>query len=345
MSEEFAKEIHHQVKRKFKRRQVVVTGLDEIWAMDLASMESFVSYNDGYKYILCIIDVFSKFAWCVPLKNKTGASILKAVKDITSQSGRSPEKIWVDKGSEFYNKEFQSWAKSNNITIYSTYGESKSVVVERFIRTLKELLTRKFSATNSREWIKMLPGILNFYNHKYHSTIDMSPIDASDPANEVQVYNNIYKTHGKEKKKKKKPKFHVGDHVRVSRIKEKFEKGFQPNFSHEVFTISEVLHTSPFTYKLIDYDKDPIEGSFYEQELLKTSVPEHYEVESILETRGVGKKKEYFVKFYGWPKKFNTWLSEDQLMEIPGEKKGLEEFLDKRTRNTSKFWESVLEEK
>src|SRR5690606_28357927 len=120
MAEKFAEEIHHQVRRKFKRRKVIVTGLDKIWAMDLASMESFTDYNKGYKYILCIIDVFSKYAWCVPLKNKTGSSILKAVKDVVAESGRIPEKIWVDQGSEFYNKEFQSWAKNNKITINTT---------------------------------------------------------------------------------------------------------------------------------------------------------------------------------------------------------------------------------
>lgn len=316
MADEFAHEIHHQVKRKFKRRKVIVTGRDEIWAMDLASMESLASYNDDYKYILCIIDVFSKFAWCVPLKNKTGTSILKAVKDVVSESQRSPEKIWVDRGSEFYNKDFKRWAESNNITIYSTYGESKSVVVERFIRTLKELLAKKFSATNSRVWTKMLPNTLKFYNTKFHKTIQMSPTAASDPTNEVQVYNNIYKI--KDKEKKKKPKFKVDDNVRISRLKEKFEKGYEHNFSFEVFKVSEVLKTDPVTYKLVDYDKDPVAGSFYENELLKTSVPDHYEVEKILETRTVRKKKEYFVKFYGWPKKFNTWLTEDQVMDIPG---------------------------
>src|SRR5690606_13835704 len=184
MSEQFAEELHHRVKRKFRRRRVIVNAIDDIWALDLASMESYVEYNDGFKFILCIIDVFSKYAWCVPLKNKTGAMILKAVKDVITESKRSPEFIWCDKGSEFYNKQFQDWAKSKNITIYSTYGESKSVVVERFIRTLRELLAKKFSSTNSRDWVKMLPNTLKFYNNKFHSTIGMSPVEASKPENQ-----------------------------------------------------------------------------------------------------------------------------------------------------------------
>src|SRR4051794_13055905 len=87
----------------------------------------------------------------------------------------------------------------------------------------------------------------------------------------------------------------------ISRLKEKFEKGYQPSFTYEVFTVSEILKTNPVTYKLIDYDKDPIDGSFYESELLKTSVPTYYEIEQILEKRTVGKKKQYLVKFYGRP--------------------------------------------
>ena len=298
-SSNFAKEIHHKVIRKFTRRKVIVTGIDKIWAMDLASMESFVEYNNGYKFILCIIDVFSKFAWCVPLKNKSATTVLNAVTDVVKKSDRIPEKIWVDRGSEFYNKDFQKWAKSNDITIYSTYGESKSVVVERFIRTLKEMITQFFTSTNSRDWVKILPKVMNTYNNRVHRTIGMSPLQASDPENEMSI---ILRTQKSPVAKITKPKFAVGDQVRISRIKEEFENGYMPNFSYEVFKIYKVLDTKPVTYKIVDYDGDVIEGSFYEQELLKTKTEDHYEVEKILGKRKVGKKTEYLVKFYGWPK-------------------------------------------
>jgi len=310
----FSQEIHHRAIRKFRKRKVVVNRVDEIWGMDLASMESFADSNDGYKFILCIIDVFSKFAWCVPLKSKTASSVLNAVKAVVKESKREPEKIWVDKGTEFYNKDFKGWAKSQNIIIYSTYGESKSVVAERFIRTIKELIFQKFSESSSRAWVKMLPSIVKYYNRKYHKSIKMSPIDASDPANELQVYHNLYPE--KEIKSKKKAAFKVGDQVRVSRIKEQFEKGYEPRFSYEVFTVAEVLPTSPITYKLKDYDGDMIEGSWYEQELLKSKVPDYYLVEKVLRTRTVGKKKESLVKFLGWPKKFNQWIADDKITEV-----------------------------
>ena len=128
-------------------------------------MNSLMKYNDQYRYILCVIDVFSKFAWSIPLKNKTAAYVLDAVKSIVKSSGRAPERIWVDQGSEFYNKDFQKWTKDNNIVMYSTYGESKSAVVERFIRTLKDMMTKEFTEANTRNWVKLLPKVLDMYNN------------------------------------------------------------------------------------------------------------------------------------------------------------------------------------
>ena len=309
-SKQFAKEIHRPKINSFERRKVVVAKRDEIWAMDLASMESYVGDNDGFKYFLCVIDVFSKFAWCVPLKNKTGPTILKEVKEIVDKSKRKPHKIWVDQGGEFYNKDFKKWTKDNGIEIYSTYGDSKSVVVERFIRTIKDKIAQEFTAENTRNWVHLLPAITKSYNSSKHRTIKMSPKEASKPENELQVYTNL---NSESPTKKQKAKYKVNDEVRISRIKETFEKGSAPNWSREVFKVSEVLPTNPITYKLIDLMDDPIDGSFYEPELQKTLVPDYYDVEKILKTRKKGKTKEYFVRFAGWPPKFDLWLTEDQL--------------------------------
>ena len=277
-------------------------------------MEYLIEFNDGYKYILCIIDIFSKYVWCVPLKTKDGVTVLNAIKNVIKTSGRSPDKFWSDRGSEFYNKNFQAWLKSNNKTIYSTY-DSKSVVVESFIRTLKNRLAKVFTRTSSRNWVDILQKVLDKYNNHVHSTIEMTPTEASDPENEVQVYIKL--THNPNPKKKHKPKFEVGDNVRISRIKDTFEKGHEHNFSYEVFKVEKVLDTEPITYKLIDWHSDAIDGSFYEAEMLKTEIPEYYEVNKILKTRIVGKKKEMFVSFIGWPSKFDLWNSEDQIYDVP----------------------------
>ncbi len=316
-AEKLAEEIHHRAVRKYRHRKVLVSGVDEIWSMDLAFMDAYAQYNKGYKVLLCVIDVFSKYGWCVPLKDKTAPSILGAVKKIVADSGRSPGKIWVDQGSEFYNKHFLAWAQENDITVYSTHWDGKAVVAERFIRTIKEMLFKKFTSTNSRDWLKLLGPALEKYNNRVHKTILMTPTEASQTDNEVQVYNNLHRDSSQAPKKKHKPKFAVGDNVRISRIKEKFEKGYEPNYTFEVFVISSVQDTDPVTYKLTDYLGEPITGGFYEQELIKTSVPDYREVETVLKTRQKGKSKQYFVKFYGWPDKYNDWVDKNDFVRRP----------------------------
>ena len=137
-NEELADELHKPVKRKFQRRQVLVNEIDDVWATDLVEMQEWKSVNNGYRYILNVIDCFSKYAWSVPLKDKMGKTVLDAFQCIVKTSNRKPKYIWVDEGKKFYNKDMTAWLKDENITRYSTHGEHKSAIVERFNRTLKE---------------------------------------------------------------------------------------------------------------------------------------------------------------------------------------------------------------
>ena len=132
-----AEELHKPVIKKFNKRKVYSQFRDNIWGVDLADMQSLSKKNKGIKYLLCAIDLFSKYAFVIPLKEKKGISIVNAFNKIIKQSNRKPNKIWVDQGSEFYNNVFKKWLLDNDIIMYSTYNEGKSVVAERFIRTLK----------------------------------------------------------------------------------------------------------------------------------------------------------------------------------------------------------------
>ena len=134
-NEQLAEELHKPIIRKFEKRKVYSTFKDNIWGVDLEDMQLLSKYNKGIRFLLCVIDIFSKYAWVVPLKDKKGISIVKAFQSILKQSNRKPNKIWVDKGSEFYNAYFKNWLQDNNIVMYSTHNEGKSAVVERFIRT------------------------------------------------------------------------------------------------------------------------------------------------------------------------------------------------------------------
>ena len=142
-NEQLANELHKPIIRKFEKRRVYSTFKDNIWGADLADMQLLSKYNKGIRFLLCVIDIFSKYAWVVPLKDKKGISIVeafhivKAFQRILKQSNRKPNKIWVDKGSEFCNAHFKKWLRDNDVVMYSTQNEGKSVVAERFIRTLK----------------------------------------------------------------------------------------------------------------------------------------------------------------------------------------------------------------
>ena len=152
--------------------------------------------------LLCVIDIFSKYEWVVPLKD-----IKKAI--TITKTKRKPNKIRVDKRSEFYNKSMKSWLQDNNIEMYSTHNEGKSVVGERFIRTLKNKIYKYMTSISKNVYIDKLDEIVNKYNHTYHRTIKMKPFDVKD---------NTYINFGEEVNDKD-PKFQVGDHIRISKYK------------------------------------------------------------------------------------------------------------------------------
>ena len=231
-------------------------------------MQQFSKWNKSYRYLLMLIDCFSKFGWIVPIKNKTGESVAEAFEKIFKE-GRIPKYLWTEKGKEFYNKDFEKVLQQHNITFYSTENEEKFSVVERWNRTIKNKMWKKFTEQSSTEYLDLLFDILNEYNNHYHRSIKMTPIEASKKKNEGIVYYNLY---GKTNQTQTKPKFKAGDIVRISKYKRKlFDKGYTPNWTEEIFLISKVFNTNPYTYEITDLKGETISGSFYEQELLKTN--------------------------------------------------------------------------
>ena len=136
-NEQLADELYKPIIRKFKKRKVYSVFKDIIWAADLADTQLISKFNKGFRFLLCVIDIYSKYAWVVLLKDKNGVSFVNALQSILKKSNRKPNKIWVDKGGEFYNRSMKSWLEKNDIEMYSTHNEGKSVVAERFIRTIK----------------------------------------------------------------------------------------------------------------------------------------------------------------------------------------------------------------
>ena len=228
--------------KNLKKRKVHAAFKDNIWGADLADMQLLSRYNKGIRFLLCVIDIFSKYAWVVPLKDKKGVSIVTAFQSILKQSNRKPNKIWIDKGSELYNASFKKWLQDNDIVMYSTHNEGKSVVAERFIRTLKSKIYKHMTSISKNVYIDKLDDIVDEYNNTYHTTSKMKPIDVKDNA----YINSDKETNGKD------PKFKVGDLVRISKYKNIFAKAYTPNWSEEVFVIKKVKNTVPWTYVIND---------------------------------------------------------------------------------------------
>ena len=221
-------------------------------------MSSLSKYNKGIKYLLCAIELFSKYAFVVPLKDKKGASIVNAFQKLISK-GRKPNKLWVGQGSKFYNNYFKDFLKINNIEMYSIYNEEKSVVAERFIRALQNKIFKHMTAISKNVYFDELDDIVNKYNNTVHKTIKMKPIDVTSDS--YAEYNEDFN--------KKDPKFKVGDHVRISKYKNIFAKGYTPNWSEEVFVVSKIKNAVPWTYVVSDLNGEKTTGSFYKKNCKK----------------------------------------------------------------------------
>ena len=213
----------------------------------------------------------------LPLKDNTGKSVADAFKEIVKKSKRKPENLWTDKGREFCNKH----VKELGVGFYSTENEDKFSVVEGWNRTVKEKMFRYFTANNTNKYIDVLDDFVERYKNTRHSSIKMSPVEASKKQNEMRVYRNLYQEF---KRRPIHAKFKTGDKVRILKKKGLFEKGFTPNWTEEVFTVSKIQRTNPVTYKMTEYNGEEIQGTFYEKELQKLS-QQVYRIKKVVKKR------------------------------------------------------------
>jgi len=299
--------LHRPVTKNFRRNRVFAKSIDYLWEIDLIDLQSLKKYNNNFKYLVTCIDVLSKQAFVEALKNKSADSLLEAFKQILKKSGRKPEKIHTDRGSEFINKKFQSFLKEKGIGFYHTFNETKASVVERFNRTLKQRMYRYFTWKGTLKYIDVLDDLLSSYNRSYHRSIKRSP-SSVNKKNEKDVWMTLYAN----QPPKRGYAFELGDEVRISKRKKLFDKGYLPNWSEEIFTISKRIPRNPPVYKLKEYDGDELEGTFYEQELQRVITrgkDQTYKIEKILKKRKRGNDVEFFVKWLGYPAKYNSWVS------------------------------------
>ena len=306
--------LHKPYKKPTVYRKTLTSGIDNQWQADLVEMREFSDSNEGYNYLLCVIDCFSKFAWVEAMKTKTGLETCSSFERIF-EKGRLPAKIQFDEGKEFYNEPVKSLLKERGIEYFSTHGGQKASIVERFNRTLKTRMWKYFTANETRKWIDVVQSLVDDYNNSFHRTIYMTPSEASNPDNTLKVWHHMYSPqlivkHGQ-------PKYKVGQTVRISKYNSFFSKGYLPNFTEEFFKIKQVLIGTPTVYKLDDLKGEELEGIFYAEELspFDESSDMTYKVEKVLGKKTVKGKKFVLVKYKGWPDKFNEWIPANNLTD------------------------------
>ena len=304
--QDLSNELNKPTINKFERQKVIVNYINEIHSTDLVDMTQYSKINKGYKYIFTNIDVFSKIAYAFPLKSKKIQDVKACFEKIFEKN--KPKYIWSDEEPAFLSKEMQLFLKNNNVKIYHTNIHLKAVVIERFNRSLRELMLKEFVKNNNTVWYNILPKLIKIYNNRYHSTIKMKPIEINKP-NEKYIRENIY-TYNKTSKI---PKFKINDLVSISLKRSIFDKpSSNIKWSEELFKIHSINKSNVITYKIKDLNNEIIKGIFYERELQKTNnTSEVYIIEKIIKKN----KNKYFVKWRNYSNDFNSWVDKDDIIK------------------------------
>ena len=260
----FINEIYSKPPKKYyATNKTDVYHIDDIWSLDILDLKDYGPENNrGYRYVLVVIDNFSKFGWTIPLKNKNAQTIRDSFENILISSKRSPNLIETDRGKEFYNNIFQDYLNKNNIKLYSRNSSYGAVFAERFNRTIRDLLKRPVFEKGESNWIDVLPTITKQYNNRIHSSTKLSPKDASLKKNEGFVFKNLL-----DKRKKIKPKYQINDLVRVADLKKTFSKGDTTNWSYKLYKITEIIKDTIPSYHI-----DNLSERYNESLLKKTEL-------------------------------------------------------------------------
>ena len=305
--ENLSQELNKPTINKFPRQKVIVNHINEIHSTDLVDMTQYSKMNKGYKFIFTNIDIFSKIAYAYPIKSKRIQDIKTCFQKIFENN--KPKYIWSDKEPSFLSKEMQQFFKDNKVKIYHTNSQLKAVVIERFNRSLRELMMKEFVKNNNTVWYNILPKLIKIYNNRYHNTIKMKPIEVNK-SNEKYIKENIYSYN----KTSKIPKFKINDLVRISLKRRNFFDKPSGNikWSEELFKIHSINKSNVITYKIKDLNDNIIEGIFYDRELQKSkNNSKIYIIEKIIRKN----KNKYLVKWRNYSDDFNSWIDKNDIIK------------------------------
>ena len=302
--------LHKPTKKPRRYRRIYTKGISYLYQLDLCDLSALSKENKGYKWIINVIDTFSKKLWSFKTKNKRGKTITNALKSLLTQN--RPKKCETDGGTEFLNRDFLSLLKRLKVKIYNVYSDRKCAIVERVNRTLKTRMYRAFTARGSHVWYDILDQLVDGYNNSHHRSIKRTPNEVNR-SNEAEVRAILFPR----EIRLGRPRFKLNDSVRITRKKSIFQKGYQQTWSYEVFNISEIKNSNPITYAIRDYNSQPIKGSFYFEELqLIDKSSGIFPIERLLRKRRSQGRVQYLVKYIGYSDIFNSWVDQQDLFNL-----------------------------
>ena len=313
LSAQDAYTLHKPARVRFPRRPTIVAGLGEQLQADLMDVRSHARENDDVTFLLTAVDAFSRRGFVYPLKNKSAASVTRALRDLLEDE--TYRALQTDKGKEFINSDVKRLLSERSVKWFSSENETiKSALVERFNQTLRGRIHRYLTWKGGQRYIDALPSMVRAYNSAAHSSIGMAPRDVTY-ANQERVWHNLHGGEGRlnvDRARTREPKFGWGQNVRISKARGAFKRGYTPNWSAEIFVIEETLDSErPVVYRIKDLAGEDITGTFYEAELQVVKLPETFSVEEVLRWRGRGARREALVKWLGYPASFNSWVREN----------------------------------
>ena len=309
--------LHKQSRRKFKRNPIIAERIKENFQADIVDVQGIAKYNDGFTFILTIIDVFTKKAWAIPLKSKSAATVVKAIAEVLENE--SPQKLQTDNGKEFVNSLFKRLMTEKGINHFTTKNkEIKCSIVERFNRTLRDKLSKYATKIGSRRYIDVLQNIIDSYNNTVHSTTKFAPNGITEE-NEKQIFNNIYGVTSKREllRKTRKPKFKIGDSVRIKYELKILDRGYYPNWTDQIFTIYKSINKPNKTvYKIKNFEGEKLDKCFYQDELQIVQRNNVYRIEKILKEKYHQGKKLFYIKWLNHPQSENSWIESGDIFDV-----------------------------
>jgi transposase InsO family protein len=315
---------NRKLRMQFQRNRVIIAGIDDQWDVDLAVLTSFKEDNDGVAYLLCAIDIFSRFAWVKMLKNKSAPSVVEGFQEILGE-GRKPDRLRSDAATDFTSRLFQNMCKDEGIRHFTTHGEKQANYVERFIQTLKTRLFRYMVEKNDPKYIDILPGLVDAYNNTYHNGIQEIP-SAVNKENEKRLWWQMYlpdafykPAHQVPKPRKPKFKYPIGQHVRISFTASGFNRQYEQKWSTEVFVIVDRFPREGLPIYLLENTLgEKIQGTFYEQELqpIDFDPDAAFKIDQLLKYKGRGRNRQVLVSWLGWPKQYNSWIPVSEIQDL-----------------------------